>query len=264
MIDFLRALKVQKRVITALLFREILAQYGATKVGYLWAIVLPMSQTFVMALIFWSIGRADIFGGDFGNIALFIATGFLPFNIFTGLSNQIMQSNIANSALFGYPLVLPFDAMIARLILNSATTLVSFFATLLLLYQLNYWDPEIDSLLRTIGAVTICILLGFGMGLINSYLVLFFPSYPNIFSILTRPLMFMSGVFFLASDQLPPAILNILYYNPLLHCTEWLRSAFYNNWESKFTDFNYLIPFTTITLFLGLLTQRLSNKKARE
>lgn len=264
MSEFTQALSVQKRVITALLFREILAQYGATKVGYLWAIVLPMSQTFVMSLIFWSIGRGDIFGGDFGNITLFIATGFLPLNLFTGISNQIMNSNSANTALFGYPLVLPFDAMLARLILTTATTLLSFFATLLLLYQLNYWTPEIDSTLRTIGAISICVLLGFGMGLINAYLVLFFPSYPNIYSILTRPLMFMSGVFFLASDQLPPAILNVLYYNPLLHCTEWLRSAFYNNWESKFTDFEYLIPCTFITLFLGLCTQRISNKKSRE
>jgi len=262
--EFLQALAVQKRVVTALLFREILAQYGATKVGYIWAIILPISQTLVMSVIFWSIGRADIFGGDFGNIALFIATGFLPLNIFTGLSNQIMHSNSANNALFGYPLVLPFDAMLARLILNTITTLISFIVTLLMLYQLNFWDPEIDSVLRTMGAISICVLLGFGMGLINAYLVLFFPSYPNIYSILTRPLMFMSGVFFLASDQLPPSILNVLYYNPLLHCTEWLRSAFYNNWESKFTDFDYLIPFTVITLFLGLLTQRLSNKKSRE
>ena len=262
--EFLQALRVQKRVITALLFREILAQYGATKVGYLWAIVLPMSQTLVLSLIFWAAGRTGIFGSDFGNIALFIATGFLPLNIFIGLSSQIMQSNAANSALFGYPLVLPFDAMLARMILSTTTTLISFFATLLLLYQLDYWDPDIDSITRTMGAATVAILLGFGMGLINSYLVLFFPSYPNIYGILTRPLMFMSGVFFLASDELPPAILDVLYYNPLLHCTEWLRSGFYSNWESRFVDFNYLIPFTVITLFLGLIMQRISSRKSRE
>jgi len=262
--DFIQALKVQKRVITALLFREILAQYGATKVGYLWAIVLPMSQTLVLAAVFWSVGRLGVFGSDFGSITIFIATGFLPLNIFTGLSKQIMQSNVANKALFGYPLVLPFDAMLARLILSSVTVLLSFIVTLLLLYQLNYWDPEIDSFLRIMGAIFICIILGFGMGLINSFLVMFFPSYPNVYSILTRPLMFISGVFFLASEQLPPSILQVLYYNPLLHCTEWMRSAFYSNWESKFIDYNYLIPFTTIILFLGLLTQRISQKNARE
>lgn len=262
--DFLQALSVQKRVITALLFREILAQYGAAKVGYLWAIVLPISQTLVMAGIFWSIGRGGIFGGDFGSITLFIATGFLPLNIFTGISTQIMHSNSANTALFGYPLVLPFDAMLARLLLNATTTILSFIVTLIMLYQFDFWDPEIDSVLRTIGAIGVCVVLGFGFGLINSYIILFFPSYPNVYSILTRPLMFISGVFFLASDQLPPAILEVLYYNPLLHCTEWLRSAFYNDWESKFTDFNYLIPFATISLFLGLLAQRISQKKARE
>ena len=265
MSEFNQALKVQKRVIKALLFREILAQYGATKIGYLWAIILPMSQTIVMSVIFWSIGRGDMFGSDFGSITLFIATGFLPLNLFTNISNQIMHSNTANNALFGYPLVLPFDAMLSRLILSSITTLFSFFITLFILFQLNFWPPEIDSILRTSGAVAISILLGFGVGLINAYLVLFFPSYQNIYSIITRPLMFMSGVFYLASDKLmPQSILDILYYNPLLHCTEWLRSGFYNGWESKFTDLNYLLTFTVISLFLGLLLQRLSQKRARE
>ena len=262
--DFRQALGVQIRVIKALLYREILAQYGATKMGYLWAIVLPMSQTFILAVIFWGIGRADIFGTDFGSITLFIATGFLSLNLFTGISNQVMNSNNANKALFGYPLVLPFDAMLARVILSTTTTLVSFAATLLLLNQLDFWDPEIDSILRFMGVVSVTALLGLGVGLINSYLVLYFPSFTNIYSIMTRPLLFMSGVFYLASDQLPPTVLNIIYYNPILHCTEWLRSAFYNEWESKFIDYSYLIPFTVITLFIGLLTQRLSQKKARE
>ena len=265
MSEFIQALKVQKRVIKALLFREILAQYGTTKIGYLWAIILPISQTLVMSLIFWSIGRGDKFGSDFGSITLFIATGFLPLNLFTNISIQIMQSNSANAALFGYPLVLPFDAMISRLILSSITTLLSFIATLLMLFQLGFWPPEVDSALQVLGAVLACSLLGFGVGLINAYLVLFFPSYPNIYSIITRPLMFMSGVFYLASDPvIPSSILNILYYNPLLHCTEWLRSGFYNGWDSKFTDFKYLTTVIVITLFLGLLTQRLSQKRARE
>lgn len=262
--DFRQALGVQIRVIKALLYREVLAQYGATKMGYLWAVILPMSQTFILAVIFWGIGRADIFGTDFGSITLFIATGFLSLNLFTGISNQVMNSNNANKALFGYPLVLPFDAMIARVILSTITTLVSFATTLLLLHQLDFWEPEIDSILRFMAVISVTALLGFGVGLINSYLVLYLPSYTNIYSIMTRPLLFMSGVFYLASDQLPPTVLDIIYYNPILHCTEWLRSAFYNEWESKFTDFNYLIPFTVITLFVGLLTQRLSQKKARE
>ena len=265
MSELTQALKVQKRVVTALIFREILAQYGATKIGYLWALLLPISQTFILAVIFWSVGRGDMFGSDFGSIVLFIATGFLSLNLFVNISNQIMQSNSANRALFGYPLVLPFDAMISRLILTFVTTILSFMTTLLIIFQVGLWSPEIDSILRVTGAIVVISLIGFGVGMVNSFIILILPSYQNIYSIITRPLMFMSGVFYLASDQLiPKPILDILYYNPILHCTEWLRSGFYKNWESKFTDFNYVIPFLVISLFIGLLTQRLSQKKARE
>ena len=262
--EFTRALRVQWRVVNALLQREARAQYGATRLGYLWALILPMTQTAIFTGIFWSLGRVDAFGSDFGSTATFITTGFLSFNLFTSISTQIMSTIDANKALFGYPLVMPFDAMIARLILILSTSLLSFLLTLLLLFQFDYWKPSLDSPLGLIGAITIVTLLGFGVGLINSYLVLHFPSFTKTYSIITRPLLFMSGVFYLASDQFPPMILDILSYNPLLHCTEWVRSAFYREWESTFIDFYYLLSFTLVVLFIGLLTQRISQKRARE
>lgn len=259
-----QALKVQGRVINALLHREARAQYGATKLGYLWALILPMAQIVIFTGIFWSIGRADIFGSDLGSIATFITTGLLSFTLFTNISNRVMNSNTANKALFGYPLVMPLDAMLARFVLSATTTTSSFAFTLLLLYQFNYWEPRLDSLLSLIAAISITALLGFGIGLVNSYLVLLFPSYSKTYSIITRPLLFMSGVFYLASDQFPPMILDILYYNPLLHCTEWVRTAFYKEWDSNFIDFNYLLSVVLIVVSVGLFAQRISQKKARE
>lgn len=264
MSEFTTAAKVQWRVVNALLQREARAQYGATRLGYLWALIMPMAQITIFTAIFWSIGRADIFGSDIGSTAAFITTGFLSFNLFTSISSQIMSTISANKALFGYPLVMPFDAMLARLILVSSTSLLSFILTLLLLFLFDFWTPNIDSLLGLMGAISSASLLGFGVGLINSYLVLHFPSYTRTYSIITRPLLFMSGVFYLASDQFPPMVLDILYYNPILHCTEWVRSAFYLEWESTFVDFQYLFFFTTTVLFIGLFTQRISQKRARE
>lgn len=264
MSEFTTAARVQWRVINAMVHREARSQYGATRLGYLWALIIPMAQIAIFTGIFWSIGRADIFGSDIGSITVFITTGFLSFNLFTNISNQVMSAIDANKALFGYPLIMPFDAMLARLFLSFSTTIFSFIFTLLLLFQFNLWEPDFDSLLSMMGAVLIASSLGFGIGLINSYLLLHFSSYSKTYGILTRPLLFMSGVFYLASDQFPPAILNILSYNPLLHCTEWIRSGFYRQWDSTFVDMEYLLSFTLVVLFVGLLTQRISQKRARE
>lgn len=262
--DIVQALKVQMRVVSALLYRETRAQYGSTRLGYLWALILPMAQIAIFSGIFWAIGRGDIFGSDIGNIVTFITTGFLSYTLFTNISNQVMNSNSANKALFGYPLVMPFDAMLSRFILSFVTTVSSYLLILLLLYQFNFWEPRIDSLLALIAATISAALLGFGVGLINSYIILYFPSFSKTYSIITRPLLFMSGTFYLASDRFPPEILNILYFNPLLHCTEWVRSAFFREWDSNFVDFGYLLPVTLSVVFLGLFTQRISQKKARE
>lgn len=262
--EITQAFKVQIRVISALLQRETRAQYGATKLGYLWALIQPMTQVAALTGIFWSIGRGDRFGSDIGSIAAFITTGFWSYIIFTNISNQIMSSTTSNKALFRYPLVMPFDAILARLTLSGLTTTSSFLLILLLLYFFELWQPKIDSFLSLSAALFTSTLLGFGVGLLANYLMLYFPSFSKTYSILTRPLLFMSGVFYLASDRFPPAILNILYYNPLLHCTEWVRSAFYPDWDSTFVDHSYLLYFAITTVFFGLFAQRVSQKKARE
>ena len=54
--SFLESLLIQKRVIGALLMREIITRYGRNNIGFLWLFVEPLLLTLVMVLM-WKFFR---------------------------------------------------------------------------------------------------------------------------------------------------------------------------------------------------------------
>ena len=57
-------------------------------------------------------------------------------------------------------------------------------------------------------------------------------------------------------EMLPEQIGYLLSWNPLLHCIEWLRSAYYDDYPARLLDRSYVIEVGFGTLALGLLMQR--------
>ena len=54
---------------------------------------------------------------------------------------------------------------------------------------------------------------------------------------------------------------ELLLLNPLLHMLEWLRSAFFVEFESRYMSVEYALWVTLVTVFLGLLMLRGLNKR---
>jgi capsular polysaccharide transport system permease protein len=73
--------------------------------------------------------------------------------------------------------------------------------------------------------------------------------------ILTRPLYFVSGVFF-SIEVVPEPYRSWLLLNPLLHANELMRAGFFATCEARYADPGYLIAWIGGCLCLGLLMQR--------
>lgn len=78
--------------------------------------------------------------------------------------------------------------------------------------------------------------------------------------ILTRPLFFLSGIFYVPS-QLPPEAIAILKWNPVLHLVEWTRTGYYSNYGSVVLDKSYPLGIAILFILLGLLGERIYRKK---
>lgn len=249
-------LMLQVRVVGALVLRETRATFGKSNFGYLWAIITPAASVAVLVTVFSAIDRQPPFGTS---LALFFATGILTLEYFTKLSRSLMTTFSANRALLTYPLIKEVDTVYARLILVSATYLLIMliFYTGLTLLELSELPVRPDVLIQ---AFCVTGLLGFGLGTLNAVISSMWDSWQHIEKILTRPLFFLSGIFYVPS-QLPPEAIAILKWNPVLHLVEWTRTGYYSNYNSVVLDKSYPLAIAILFILLGLLGERIYRKK---
>ena len=247
------------RVIYALCLRETKVRYGRLKIGYLWAFLEPMLYVTVLAILF-SYGKG-ISSGNMPPI-LFFTTGVLTFILFRDIMMRTMSAVQANYQLLTFPQVHVFDIVIARALLEITTFFIVFTVLVSTVALLNIEPVNIESPLRLLEGVALTSLMGMGAGFATVALVPLFPTVQFLVSsILIRPLFFLSGIFFTV-DVLPEKLRHYALYNPLLHISELMRSAFFHEFESQYIDMSYIIKFTLCILVLGMLLQRALKRHA--
>ena len=248
-------INLQLRVIATLVLRETRASFGTSQIGYLWAIITPAISVGLLFFIFTMIDRQAPYGTS---LALFFATGILTIEFFNKLSHTLMATFDANKALLTYPLIKETDALFARMVLVSATYMVIMVLFYTVLYAMGMADKPAhpERLMQAFGAV---VLLGFGFGVVNAVIASLWESWNQIEKILPRPLLFISGVFYVPS-RLPPEATEILWWNPVLHLVEWVREGFYPNYNSSIFTPEYPLFLGIVLILLGLAGERLFRK----
>ena len=256
----LQSFKVQRRVISALVYRLMKSEHGTTGLGYLSAFLKPIGQILFLSAIFSFMSR-NLPLGD--NYTVFLASGVIPFHLCMTLVNKIMAINKFGKPLMSHPMITPLDISFAVLLMESGILLIVTILIFLAMGLLNLWNYKIDSLLTILTTALFAIGIGYGVGLVNLAISIKIPTFPKVWQLMSMPLFIISGIFY-TTERLPDVALEYLYYNPLLHITDSMRSGVYRNWEGSFNDFGYLTSFLIISVSIGLLLQRITEKKVRE
>ncbi len=236
------------RTVVAPILREMSTRYGRSPGGYIWAVLEPLAAILFLSLGFSLIIRTPSLGTSF---LLFYATGYLPFDLYMQISNACARALGFSKPLLKYPAVTWLDAIMARLVLNSLTSI--FVMILLLTCILMVIDSRtVLDMPPVVQAVAMAILLGAGVGTLNCVLMELYPLWSVTWGILTRPLFLASGIFFLY-DDLPPLGQDILWYNPLMHITGLMRTGFYPSYTAAYVNITYVTLVSLVLLFLGLV-----------
>jgi capsular polysaccharide transport system permease protein len=83
------------------------------------------------------------------------------------------------------------------------------------------------------------------------------PTTARILPMVLRVMFFVSGLFF-SVEAAPAYARDILFFNPLSHLIELLRSGMSEGYTSSFVFLPYVVGFVLVTLPLGLLLERYS------
>lgn len=188
------------------------------------------------------------------NFAIFYATGFMPFMLFMDVSGKLSQALNYSRPFLVYPRITFLDAIIARFILNFLTQLLVGYiliAGILVLFETRT-TLDMDRIFLSYGMAGA---FGFGIGVMNCFLMSRMPIWQQIWSIVTRPLIFVSGVLFMY-DGIPDPYQSYLWFNPLVHITGEMRAAFYVSYGADYVEPIYVFSVSLVLTLFGLLFLR--------
>nr|WP_319391662.1 ABC transporter permease [uncultured Cohaesibacter sp.] len=245
------ALKVQLRVIGALVLRETRVRFGRSQLGYLWALVNPIAWIVVISALFSIRGSSAPYGDNMG---LFVSLGVVPFRLYAALASQCGNAIDANQALLNFPIVKELDTIVARAILETATFIL--ILTIILAGMVLFTGAPLpyNVLKMGVGLGGLC-LLGFGVGLLNAVIAQKVPSWMNTFHLISTPMLWLSGVFY-SLESLPDLFRKFLIWNPILHGVEYVRMGYFQNYRDSYVDISYLYGLGLILVLVGLAAER--------
>lgn len=242
-------LKITQAVIFALTLREIRGRLNARRIGTFWILFEPIAHVLGMVAIITIVRGRTIPGFE---VPVFLLTGIVPFLMMKNICLKLMEAVASNKALFSYRQIKPFDALIARMIVEFSLFACVYFILMISVGFLAGYSIAIVHPLEWLGILAVGVLFSLSVGLILCVIGEAVPELKTFFRLMFLPLYLISGVVY-PIWILPANILPWITWNPFVHIIDSLRRATFLHYPIT-PGVNALYPcvVTLILLFLGL------------
>lgn len=252
--------KIQRRIIFALLMREILTRYGRHNIGFLWLFAEPMIFTLGVTAIWTAVGATH---GSSLPITAFGITGYSSVLLWRNMPNRCIGAIEPNLALMYHRNVKIIDIFLSRLILEVAGASSSFVVLTLLFWSFGLLELPEDIIQVMTGWI---MLAWFGIALAiflaslaeESELVdkLWHPASYLLFAV--------SGAAFLV-DAMPREAQGYLLLLPMVNGVEYIREGFFGSAITAHYDMEYMLIFNAVlSLFAFAELRKVSRKVVPE
>ena len=241
--SFWESLIIQKRVIGALLMREIITRYGRNNIGFLWLFVEPLLMTLIMVLM-WKFFKVNNISTL--NIVAFTITGYPMMMMWRNASNRAIGSISANMSLLYHRNVRVLDTIFARMLLEIAGATIAQIAIMSVLIAVRWIDifyMLLAWLLRAMFAI--------GLGLIICSVAFHFEPFGKVWGTISFVMMPLSGVFFFVHN-LPQQLQHYVLMLPMVHGTEMFRAGYFGNSVTTYGNPWFILLCNLVLLLLGL------------
>ncbi|QEY24490.1 ABC transporter permease [Neisseria animalis] len=245
--SFWESLMIQKRVIGALLMREIITRYGRNNIGFLWLFVEPLLMTLFIVLM-WKFFRADRVSDL--NIVAFTITGYPMMMMWRNASNRAIGSISSNISLLYHRNVRVLDTIFARMLLEIAGATVAQIVLMGILIAVRWIEMPADVFYMLLAWLLMSV-FAVGLGLIICSVAVKVEFFGKLWGTLSFVMMPLSGVFFFV-HSLPQQVQEYALMIPMVHGTEMFRAGYFGENAVTYENPWYLILCNLVLLLMGL------------
>lgn len=250
----MHSLIIQKRVLFALIMREMLTRYGRSNIGVLWLLIEPMLFTLAIMSMAILVRVHHLSGVPVVGFAL---TGYSSLLFWRHTANRGKSAISSNAGLLFHRNVRILDIFFARVTLELVGGTASFLTLIILCTSLDLMElPKFP--LYAIAAWFLLGWFGLSLALCIGVLTERSEAFGRIWNASSFPLFTLSGAMFLV-DWIPEPARSYLLWIPMIHGTEMLRQGYFGEIIKTYEDPVYLVTVNLFLTLIGLiLTKRLS------
>lgn len=249
---------IQRRVLGALLMREILTRYGRHNIGFLWLFAEPMTFTLGVTAL-WYVAKLHQFSSI--PIVAFAVTGYSSVLLWRSMPSRCIAAIEPNLPLLYHRNVRLLDVFLARIALEAVGTTISFVGLILIFWGFEWLDfPE--NVLKVVGAWLMLGWFGAGLALLLGAL----SGTSELIEKLWHPAAYLlfplSGAAFLVTS-LPTVAQDVVLLLPMVHGVEFLRDGYFGSHITTRYDIGYMAAWNAALTVAGLLRLRAIAEKVR-
>lgn len=249
----LRGARMQRRVIGALIIRELHSRFGRQYYGYIWLFFEPL-------LLGSAIGFTHVLKDESGRFGPFEfwAIGYILYFIFRGIVNRASYAIPSNLNLLYHRSVTLPDIFFARHLIEimscSGVMLVFLFGIFVITGEF------VEDLTKVFLAIIGMTLLSQGLALVFAAAIEFMEGLERAVHAFTYLILPVCGMFFLV-ESLPEWLQELALYIPTVHLFELMRDGQFGSRFLAYYDLGYVAAWILVTHLLGLAALRITRRR---
>ena len=242
---------IQRRVIHALLMREILTRYGRHNIGFLWLFVEPMLFTLGVTAL-WTVSKFS--HGSNLPIVAFALTGYSSVLLWRNMPSRCIGAVTPNLSLMYHRNVKVIDIFAARLLLEIVGATISFVILSLVFIGIG-WMRAPESIVQVSAAWVMLSWFGSSLAVLLGALSERTEIVEKFWHPAAYLLFPLSGAGFMV-DALPAIAQKFVLLLPMVHGVEMLREGYFGSFVHAHYNVGYMALCCTAMTFLALIQLR--------
>ena len=256
--SLLNSLAIQRRVIGALLLREVITRYGRHNIGVLWLVVEPMLFTLGVTVL-WTFAKlhtmVDI------PIVAFAVTGYSSVLIWRNAASRCSKAIEPNLSLMYHRNVKVIDIFLARILLEIAGGISSLIVLTAVFSSIGAMSWPVDLIVVACGLFLLA-WFATALGLIVGAVSERSEAFERVWHIFTYLMFPLSGAVFMV-HWLPTAAKDVIISIPMVHATEMIRHGYFGDAILTYEQPSYFAVCNLILTLIGLALVRETGRRVQ-
>jgi capsular polysaccharide transport system permease protein len=254
--SLMRSFALQRRILHALMMREVITRFGRENLGVLWLVLEPMIFTLGVTTL-WT--AAGMHHASPIPIVAFAVTGYSSVLMWRNSANRVSAAIVQNKALLYHRNVQIIDVLLTRAVLEIAGATGSFIVLSLFFIYLG-WMPTPVDLLQVIFGWLMLAWFGTSLALLIGAATAFSEIIERLWHPTAYLLFPMSGAAFMV-DWLPVPLQKVVLLLPMVHGTEMLRAGYFGDVVKTHYSVGYVATWCLVISLGGLYLVRVASRR---